>query len=374
MLMCAAYRRRSVEINWNVRTPSGSEYRAALVGLALLGEEAPAVKGLADVLALYRNEPEGERTAAAELDHSTGTALLLEGEGIAPLVADDDELAWTVRNAIRSVVELAVVFDELDSLPGVLGAVRSLLPERFRVSLSAAWQHNGDATTLTNSAEDDMKYGPGIRRLLGVAADAPDSEVEAALAERGGVEAVREAAGELDTSEGGEGGDPNAQQQQQQGDDGGQSGGEQNDGQQQQGQQQGEPVGAGAGLSAATIRELQAQGLAVVPDETLSELTEGAQAGRQAASTLAEQRISSALTTALSEGRIRPADQQRWEQRLRDNYDAFAAVLSELPKDVVPVEERGTEATSGKTNANEGDDDAYPAAWLPELHRNRQQA
>jgi hypothetical protein len=52
-LIPRAFRRRSVEIGWNVRTPSGRRYRAALTGLALLGVAPPAVKGLADVLARY---------------------------------------------------------------------------------------------------------------------------------------------------------------------------------------------------------------------------------------------------------------------------------------------------------------------------------
>lgn len=49
----AAFRRRSVEVAWGVRTGAGKTYRAVLTGIALLGQQAPAVKGLADILALY---------------------------------------------------------------------------------------------------------------------------------------------------------------------------------------------------------------------------------------------------------------------------------------------------------------------------------
>jgi len=62
-----AYRRRSVEIAWGVTTPGGKKYPAALVGVALLGASAPAVKGLADVMALYSSEPEVDRVTAVEL-------------------------------------------------------------------------------------------------------------------------------------------------------------------------------------------------------------------------------------------------------------------------------------------------------------------
>ena len=72
----AAYRRRSVEIAWGVKTPAGKTYPPVLIGVALLGAAAPAVKGLADVLALYSTEPEVERTTTVELvDGLEGNAV-----------------------------------------------------------------------------------------------------------------------------------------------------------------------------------------------------------------------------------------------------------------------------------------------------------
>lgn len=49
----SAFRRRSVEIAWGVKTAASKTYRAVLTGVALLGVQPPAVKGLADVVALY---------------------------------------------------------------------------------------------------------------------------------------------------------------------------------------------------------------------------------------------------------------------------------------------------------------------------------
>jgi len=54
-----AFKRRSVEMSLGVTTPKGKRYAAALTGLALLGAQAPAVKGLADVLDLYASENPG---------------------------------------------------------------------------------------------------------------------------------------------------------------------------------------------------------------------------------------------------------------------------------------------------------------------------
>lgn len=63
-----AYRRRSVEIAWGLKTPAGKTYAAALIGVALLGASAPAVKGLADVVALYTGTaPDVDRVTALEL-------------------------------------------------------------------------------------------------------------------------------------------------------------------------------------------------------------------------------------------------------------------------------------------------------------------
>ena len=52
-IMTAAYRRRSVEMSFGVRTAAGKVYRAVVTGVALLGATAPAIKNLADVAALY---------------------------------------------------------------------------------------------------------------------------------------------------------------------------------------------------------------------------------------------------------------------------------------------------------------------------------
>ena len=60
-----AYRRRSVEIAWNVTTAGGKKYPAVLIGIALLGATPPAVKGLADLVALYGEQPASIGTTAA---------------------------------------------------------------------------------------------------------------------------------------------------------------------------------------------------------------------------------------------------------------------------------------------------------------------
>lgn len=83
-LIRSAFRRRSAEIAWNVKTPSGKTYKAALAGLALLGVTPPAVKGLADVVSRY-SAPEAE---------ALGAVTIVDG--------DDGELAELHASAINA--------------------------------------------------------------------------------------------------------------------------------------------------------------------------------------------------------------------------------------------------------------------------------
>ena len=77
-IMPSAFRRRSAELRRNVVTPSGRRYRVALSGLALLGVQAPAVKGLADVLTHYASE--GETPGHEDDATQAGVVSIMLGE------------------------------------------------------------------------------------------------------------------------------------------------------------------------------------------------------------------------------------------------------------------------------------------------------
>lgn len=72
-LIRSAYRRRSAEIAWGVKTPSGRVHRASLTGLALLGVTPPAVKGLADVAARYSGSADSTSRVVKVDDDELGT-------------------------------------------------------------------------------------------------------------------------------------------------------------------------------------------------------------------------------------------------------------------------------------------------------------
>lgn len=365
-IMPSAYRRRSIEIKWGVRTASGQRHAAALTGLALLGVQEPAVKGLADLVDLYRDDA-GRKVAAASGDEPATCVSVVDGHGLHA----HGEPSWQ---------------DD--------GAPNHRLP------------------TNATAQEDRMaRYGKGIRRLLGLAADATDQQVQEALDARTADDPqLRQAIDQVDaTGDGtgqGDGSGTGSGSGSGQGDGGGgQPAGGQPSGQPQQtGTQPGQPATGGqpagdgngtqpagdgtgtgtgqgdgtghgsgepsnepatAGLSAAALNELRQAGLTVVDDQTLTSLQAGAQAGQQANAHLAEQQRETALQAAVNEGRIRPTDLDKWRQRLRDHPDSMFEVLREQPQ-VVPVSELGS--AHDPANAGGEDESSYPTDWLPEVN------
>lgn len=109
-----AYRRRSVEIAWGIKTPGGKTYAAALVGIALLGATPPAVKGLADVLALYTGNPEVERTEELEVVEG------LEGNPVAVAMLTAARTAGAPVGQLDAMAAAAGARDTADVPPPVV--------------------------------------------------------------------------------------------------------------------------------------------------------------------------------------------------------------------------------------------------------------
>lgn len=82
-MLSDAYRRRSAELRRDVTTPSGKKYGTVLTGLALLGVQPPAVKGLADVLEQYASENPGQEDHAT---HARVDTIQLGEDGDTPPV------------------------------------------------------------------------------------------------------------------------------------------------------------------------------------------------------------------------------------------------------------------------------------------------
>lgn len=142
-LLRSAFRRRSAEINWQVKTPSGKQYRASLAGLALLGVQIPAVKGLADVLTRY-SSPEHE---------SASRVVTLDGE------SHEDNEAF------------ADLYNEMGAMRAQLSMLSGIPPGPTR--------HNGPDDSTGDSMTDEE-----VRAALGLDASIPVTDTIRKLGEK----------------------------------------------------------------------------------------------------------------------------------------------------------------------------------------------
>jgi hypothetical protein len=315
-LMPRAFRRRSVEIAWRVRTPAGATYTAALTALALLGVAAPAVKGLADVAALY-----GRTAATATIitggAHQAGT---LSGEfttacTVGDLPAGDDPTDAALEAAMAT---LSAGFDALrDALA---------TPSDPTIPTPAP-------STSQNDADDDPRPPAGgapmpvdesrIRELLGIEAEADlEAELEriassipdnaAGVAGDGtpaptGTDGAPAPTGADGTPAAPAPGTPAPT-----------------------GTTEGTPAPADAGDGTPAAPAAPEPALATLSAAALAELQAQAARGAAADEELARQRRDGLIATALSAGRIAPADQQAWRDRLDADEAGTTTLLSSL--------------------------------------------
>lgn len=311
-----AFRRRSVEIAWGVRTPKGKRYRAALAGLALLGVTPPAVKGLADVLALFRQDE----------DRLPGTAVVVtdedrEGEllatGVSALAVGDDPVE-------QAAAEMLAALDRLSAAggppPEAIGAVRSAID-----GLTAATEPPATPDTDTDSPpqEDEMAVTEDrIRELLELE-DGADVEAE--------LVALRTRAQEGQGDGDGDGGDDPAPTTTPDDED--------EDEEQDASARTPELVT----LSAGQYEELRSR----------------AEQGAQAFETIRAQERETTLRTALSEGRIAPPDVPAWRSRLEADYEGTRTLLGTLTP-AFPTSELGS-ASDTPAPVDEAAWDAFEA-------------
>lgn len=173
-----AYRRRSVEIAWKVTTATGKAYRAALVGVALLGASAPAVKGLADVLALY--------SKAGATPGVPDFAGLAQGEGLPDGMAAElatVELVDGLEASAPAVAAMAAArlagatVEQLDLMASAAGA-----RDTADVPPPTSTTTDDDTVTATTEPGDPMSKltDEQLREKLGLEKDA---DVDKALGE-----------------------------------------------------------------------------------------------------------------------------------------------------------------------------------------------
>lgn len=294
-IMPKAFRRRSAELAFGVRTPSGKTYAMALTGLALLGATPPAVKGLADITSLYglSGDPlPSDATDAIEL----ATGLDLAGVG-------------RLSAALDAVAELGLDGAEADAVVDRIIELAGVTEPTIPAADDGSRQNDAVPPAPSPKQETPTMDDAKLRKLLGIEENADiDKAVDEALAkaeadaETPEAKAIREAAEAKAAADAKALADAEAAKTP-------------------------EPAGA---LSADTLAALKAAGLDVIPAGVLDELKAGAAAGTTAAAALAASERDDLLDAALRSGRIAPADVDRFRKLYDEAPETTKGLLSSL--------------------------------------------
>ncbi len=296
-----AFRRRSVEIAWGVKTAAGKRYAAVLTGLALLGVSPPAVKGLADVLALYS---QGQPPTSGLPERVRATVVeLVDG-------LDDNPVAVAMLTAARTA----------GATPEVVDAIAVAAGARDTATIPPPTQ---DATHDGRVEPDPPTGGPPmprtltdaeLREMIGKEADVDVEATIAAIRAEGGTQGG--------TGEGGDGGTT----------------GDPAKGTAPPGE--GATTGPATGTPAAPPADTPAgtpappagpEGtLVTLSADTLAQLQADGELGRNAATELAGQRRNRILDDAIRTGRITPAERAAFGAQLDRDEEGTTTLLSGL--------------------------------------------
>lgn len=322
----AAYRRRSVELAFGVRTPAGKAYRAVLTGLALLGVSPPAVKGLADVLALYSGSLTVASQTAIEVVEGVGSA-----QTVAALDATRQQFAHLAEAHHVPADAIAAALAEVESAAGMRDTA-NLPPETPTPGDADA--HEADASErgepivgLTNKqlaeimgiSEADLTEAK-VRELLAKPAPAtPATPAGAVPASATPVPVTPEAAGAAGTTPATTAETPVAA-----------------------------TPAAPAAVGEAHPRQVAASaatpGTVVLTEATFADL-------QRMSAEWATQRRDGVIAAALSQGRITPAEEAAWRASLDANEAGTTALLAALAPRFSTVEQGS--ATAPTANLSE---------------------
>ena len=323
-----AYRRRSVEIAWQVKTPAGKTYAAALIGVALLGAAAPAVKGLADLVKLYSEDPaEVGRTDALELVDG------LEGNTVAVAMLAAARQAGAPVEQLDAMADAAGARDTADVPPPVAD------PDNDDTDSTA---QGGTETTDTGGT---TMTDEELRAALNLAADADVNAELARILEERGTDPATATTDPQVTPEGNPATDPATP-----GDPAPQT------------TPQGDPVEDPAG----DPQHADEPQLVTLSAATYNELT-------SAATAIREQRRRDALDNAIRSGRIAPAERSAFAAQLERDEEGTITLLSNLAPRFAVTEVGDDRAQEAQlSEADTAALEAFEADVFPELAQRRQ--
>lgn len=358
--MPSAYPSRSIEGDFDVKTPGGKEYTFVLTAVALLGERWPAVQDLEDLeRVLTEGEPVSSVSSSAERNGAvSGIDAKADVDKVLrvfwaewaqderywhwprsvwtdpnEIIVDDDDgglyrLPFSSNDAQEitfgdpvPVLETFVDITSGEEVAASAAADRKGKPERvFATRKDLPPDRQVKAETRPDDEEVKVDLDKEIRERLGLAEDASDEEVLAAMPE---AEAEVEA--------------PAAEEEE-------------------------KPA---ASAEEAEVEEpvAAAKGTVQVDAEELERLRAGSEAGLAAQAQAEETERNRILDEAIQAGKFSPARREHWETALKADPEGAKATIASLEPGLVPVTERGG-APSPELAAG---DRGYPEEWLPEV-------
>lgn len=361
--MPSAYPSRSIEGDFDVKTPGGKEYTFVLTAVALLGERWPAVQDLED---LERVLTEGEPVAsvsstATRRNDSVGVNAKADVDKVLrvfwsewaqdeqywhwprsvwtdpnEIIVDDDDgglykLPFSSNDAQEitfgdpvPVLEVYVDITNGEEVAATAATDRKGRPERVYASRKDL---PPDRQVKAEKRPDDEEVKMGldkeIRERLGLAEDASDEEVLAAMPEASSTEETETSSEENEET----------------------------------------PASEEAPASEETQEPVAATGTVQVDAEELQRLREGSEAGLEAKATAEATARKQILDSAIQAGKFSPARREHWETLLKADPEGTKATIDNLEPGLVPVTERGEAPSPELAEGDRG----YPLEWLPEV-------
>lgn len=375
-IMPTAYPNRSVEGMLDVTTATGKKWPLVLTAVALLGVTAPGISTLEDLRDYYGEDiPDGvmitDSIAASYAEEIKDEgALVLASHGIVEAAVDIEDLRrsfydtvaapgtdhywWWIR-CVQISPQQVIVEDEdagvLYRIPYSTAGDEIAWSDPVAVEIHYVDKAAGVAASASTQgtfyasadesrpAERSTMDPKQLRVTLGLAEDASDADVTAALTEL----KARPAASDPDGGEGGEGApapDPAPAPA-----------------------PEGEPAPpAGVAASAPAIPE----GMVLVDQEALA----GIQAGSARATELWKERETgkrdTAIQAAVSKGKFPRARIEHYTKMWDADPEGTAALLASMAEGMIPVEEIGGQ---GGVEGEAALGEAYPAEWLTATER-----
>lgn len=363
------YPDRSIEGWFDQKTASGKEYAFVLTAVALLGEQAPAIEDLEDIVGIFTSE-DAFVAAANAGTREQGNKMLLAGTtvdkirfGIRDEIAADD-MPWGDWFWVRHLevddgsTGFCIVEDEdtaqLYRVPWTVsgdeityGEITEVIEQYVAASKDTAeksiafareiHESRGQPVTLTATAKGSTAQNPDatgelmdsaqLRESLGLTEDADEAAVEAALT------SLKEKADTADTLA-------------------------------SEKEELEEKV-------AASKNQNLPEGTVAIDSEQLEELKAQAADGAAARKKQREDERDAFIGEAIKAGKFPPARRDHYTSLYDADPEGTKEFIETLAAGAIPVEERGHSESGEQTDADRA---SYPESWLTASEKERVKA